>query len=160
MPKISALTAATALDADDEFYVVEDGNSRKCTLPQIVTGAAASEAQAQAGAATDVLMTPQRAEQHMLANALGWGQTWQELGTDRVLGTSYQNTTGRPIFVFLARSAALTQESAQVSIDGSSWVGVGFTGAPSIAAHFIVPAGWFYRQTGSGAHSGQWAELR
>lgn len=36
MPKISALTAATAPDADDLLYIVEDGNSRKATIDQVV----------------------------------------------------------------------------------------------------------------------------
>lgn len=32
MPKISALTEATALDADDEIYAVVDGDSRRVTM--------------------------------------------------------------------------------------------------------------------------------
>jgi hypothetical protein len=36
MPKISALTAATAPDADDLLYIVEDGSSRKATIEQVV----------------------------------------------------------------------------------------------------------------------------
>lgn len=39
MPKISALTAATAPDADDLLYIVEDGNSRKATIDQVVKAA-------------------------------------------------------------------------------------------------------------------------
>jgi hypothetical protein len=35
MPKISALTAASAPDADDLLYIVEDGNSRKATVEQV-----------------------------------------------------------------------------------------------------------------------------
>lgn len=36
MPKISALTSAPAPDADDLLYIVEDGNSRKATIEQVV----------------------------------------------------------------------------------------------------------------------------
>jgi hypothetical protein len=39
MPKISALTAATAPDADDLLYIVEDGSSRKATIEQVVKSA-------------------------------------------------------------------------------------------------------------------------
>jgi hypothetical protein len=42
MPKISALTSATAPDADDLLYIVEDGNSRKATVEQV--GKAATNA--------------------------------------------------------------------------------------------------------------------
>jgi hypothetical protein len=42
MPKISALTAASAPDADDLLYIVEDGNSRKATVEQV--GKAATNA--------------------------------------------------------------------------------------------------------------------
>jgi hypothetical protein len=36
--RVSDLPATTALDADDEFYVVEDGSSRKTTLAQFALG--------------------------------------------------------------------------------------------------------------------------
>jgi hypothetical protein len=42
MPKISALTAASAPDADDLLYIVEDENSRKATVEQV--GKAATNA--------------------------------------------------------------------------------------------------------------------
>ena len=120
----------------------------------------ASQAEAQAGTSASVLMTPQRAEDHMVANALGWGQTYQDVSGSRSLGVTYQNTTGRPIWVFMARAVGFSQQNAQVSSDNATWIDVGFTGNPSISAQFIVPNNWYYRQTGSGAHGGQWAELR
>lgn len=35
--KVSALTAASAIDADDELVIIEDGNSRRLTLAQLLT---------------------------------------------------------------------------------------------------------------------------
>lgn len=142
MPKISALTAATALDADDEFYVVEDGNSRKCTIPQM-----------------------------MAVSALGWGQTWQDVTASRAYATSYQNTTGRPISVSVQtgnNNVVGTAYTFDVSIDNSTWLTIaqgnttaddnyGFRGA------FIVPNGIYYRVTRSGGNTAAvsaWAELR
>ena len=92
-----------------------------------------------------------------LASAVGYNQTWQFVS--RAVGTSYQNTTGKPIMVavvFRPDSAYL-----QVSTDNSSWVtiangsgGSGEWGSGSA----IVPNGHYYRVTGGSLQS--WAELR
>lgn len=116
----------------------------------------ATEAEAQAGAAAGKLASALSMEQHMLANELGWGQTWQ--APARAANTAYQNTTGRPIMVSLAISSA-TARYAQVSADGVNWLNVGYTLSLYAAAQFIVPNGWFYRINGTGT-VGFWAELR
>ena len=131
MPKISDLTAATALDADDVLYVVEDGNSRKATIPQI-----------------------------MEVSALGWGQSWQDVTASRAVATSYQNTTGKPIMVAIEPNSA-TPGNLEVSSDGSTWVRIGViiaSGSDVRGASAIVPPDHYYRQTAGGFFG--WKELR
>lgn len=135
-----------------------------------VTGAAnlaellaaiATQAEAEAGTNNTKLMTPLRAEQHMTANALGWGQTWQNVTASRVAGTSYQNTTDRPIMV-ATRTSGSGDRNLQVSVDGTSWVDVGYAqgGSGLHSVSFIVPPGHYYRISASGGTIASWAELR
>lgn len=37
-----------------------------------------------------------------VTNTIGYGQTWQDVTSSRVAGTTYTNSTGKPIFVLLA----------------------------------------------------------
>ena len=46
MPRLSELPAASSLDTDDEFYVVQGGNSRKATLEDAAKAAASASGSA------------------------------------------------------------------------------------------------------------------
>jgi hypothetical protein len=114
----------------------------------------ASQAQAEAGTDNTTLMTPLRTEQHMAANALGYGQTWQAVS--RSSGVSYQNTTGRPIQV--AFGANNSPRQFEVSTDGSTWVFIGTSGTNVPCIHYaVLPNGHYYRATGGLSSA---AELR
>jgi hypothetical protein len=113
----------------------------------------ATEAEAQAGAAARKLMSARGAEQHMLANALGWGQTWQ--APNRRLNTRYLNETGRPILVCIS-SGWSTYGYIDVSENGATWINVARSRyGPTVST--IVPAGHYYRVTNS---FDTWTELR
>ena len=116
----------------------------------------ATQAEAQAGQAAGKLMSALSVEQHMLANALGWGQTWQAVG--RAANTIYTNDTSRPIMVSLGLSSS-TERYVQVSPDGVTWINVGYTQLRFAAAQFVVPVGWRYRINGTGTVD-WWSELR
>jgi hypothetical protein len=95
---------------------------------------------------------------------IGVGQTWQNVGGSRALYTSYQNTTGKPIFVSVGWISAQTGV-LEVSNDGSTWISVGTTaGFGNIGdyktAHAVVPNGVYYRASGTGASGLYWSELR
>ena len=92
-------------------------------------------------------------------SGLGVGQTWQDVSGSRIAGTSYQNTTGKPIMAAIsADSVALVQ----VSTDNSTWVTLAALRSTSgntvgeIA--FVIPNNHYYRIT-TGTIS-YWAELR
>lgn len=125
--------------------------------------ALATQVQAEVGTDNTTLMTPLRTEEHMLANALGWTQTWQNVIGSRAVSTSYQNTTGRPIQVNIdANSTVSTGRDIQVSTDNVNWVKVSQTNGSAggfVSSAVIVPNGHYYRVNGA-ATLKVWAELR
>jgi len=126
------------------------------TTPPVVQDNA-TRAEAEAGTLNTVNMTPLRAEQHMEANALGWGQAWANVAASRAANTSYQNTTGRPIQVNV-RPDVFGVFNLQVSINGTTWVTVASSGNEEFyMLTAIVPDTHYYRYTGS---FGLWTELR
>jgi len=132
------------------------------TVAGVVELADATEAAAGTDNAT--VMTPLRTEQHMLANALGWGQTWQTFNSSqRITGTTYQNTTGRPIMVnvvtagrggdvFVGVTIGTLVRAAGAASDGAGDGNVRYTHS------VIVPDNHFYRSEGGTIN--YWAELR
>jgi hypothetical protein len=130
----------------------------------VTGGSIATTAEAEAGTGNDQIMTPLRVEEHMEANALGWGQTWQNVAGSRAHSTSYQNTTGRPIQVSIAAFGAIPR-IFQVSTDNATWVDVAVTGRSVSGTNIAwninanIPDGHYYRINGS-ATVAAWAELR
>jgi hypothetical protein len=86
--------------------------------------------------------------------AVGYGQTWQAFtaGT-RPLGTTFYNTTGRPIMV------AVVTAGAAASILSINGVAVGNSYGSYGGASGIVPPGGSYVMSAGGTWS-SWAELR
>lgn len=88
----------------------------------------------------------------------GVGQTWQDVSASRSANTSYQNTTGRPIEVFITAGAPAAY--CEVSTDEIAWVKSGRVGASNtITANFTVPDQHYYRVNGSSSIT-YWSELR
>jgi hypothetical protein len=115
----------------------------------------ASQAAAEAGTGTG-LMTSERVEQHNITHNLGWGQTWQ--APTRVKGTTYQNTTTRPIQVFIQGD----NYTFQTSVDNITFVT--FTGSGSSGfdrpTWAIIPPQIYYRAVNDGTGALIWRELR
>lgn len=109
--KTTTITAGTGLTGGGDL------STNRTISPDI-----ASQAEAEAGTATDKLMTPQRTAEAIAALApegIGVDQTWQAV--TRTSGTSYQNTTGRPIMV-AGECTWQFSDGFQVSTDGSTWL--------------------------------------
>lgn len=132
-------------------------------IDRIITVTASTQAEAEAGTENATAMTPLRTAQAITARtpAIGVGQTWQDVFSSRSAGTSYQNTTARPIAVAISVRG---NASAQVSADGSAWVRVAtFNSVEHQKADFIIPAWHYYRVSGSYGSfpsADVWAELR
>lgn len=133
----------------------------------------ASQAEAEAGLDDTKLMTPLRTKQandeFRDANAIGWGQTYQDMTASRAYNTSYQNTTGRPIqFAGRATNVTTRAETFEVSSDNSTWLTINEIPSANYAigrlagTGQIIPNGWYYRLLliSGTAPSFQWYELR
>ena len=94
------------------------------------------------------------------SNALGVGQTWQNVTNLRAHSTIYHNTEGRPIEVGISFNSG-GPSPVQVSQSGSdTWITVGHTsGQSNTSSQFTVPPGWYYR-IGGAANFAVWSELR
>lgn len=94
---------------------------------------------------------------------LGISQTWQNVIGSRAVSTSYQNTTGKPIQVYIdANSSTSTGRPVEVSVDNATWVQVAQTNGSAggfVSSAVIVPNNHYYRVNGT-ATLKNWAELR
>jgi hypothetical protein len=114
----------------------------------------ASQVEAEAGTDNTKLMTPLRTAQSSNARNLAWGQTLQS--PTRVISTSYQNTTGKPITVMIT---GIGIGAIQISQDSITWFQVGnFNGSFGLAVHLVVPDQYYYRMTGATIQA--WVEMR
>lgn len=97
------------------------------------------------------------------APTLGVGQSWQSVIGSRSLGTTYTNSTGKPIFVYIVVQLTSNGDTMLtlngIALDGpTSSAGGGVWGTCS----FIVPDGNTYNLsvTGGSVSVTAWAELR
>ena len=97
--------------------------------------------------------------------ALGVDQTWQDMTSSRAFNTTYQNTTGRPIFIGLSATVAgggtmsllvspNSDMSASVIADRASDIN------DPIGVSAIIPNNIYYKVTVGTASGLYWAELR
>jgi len=93
---------------------------------------------------------------------IGVGQSWAQFtSSSRVIGTTYRNTTGRPIMVSVATNFP-SEQYLQVSSNNSTFINVGTLGGhgnveDSGSAQCIVPDDHYYKATGGTFI--MWAEL-
>jgi hypothetical protein len=111
---------------------------------------------------TESLVSPAKVKAAIeaLALSVGVGQSWQAVS--RVNGTTYQNTTGRPIMVQIEGVGGGTV--FETSVNGSTWVqhytwagGTGVNEQAPLSA--VIPANHYYRTVG-GSGFNRWTELR
>lgn len=86
-----------------------------------------------------------------LPSPIGVGQTWQDVTASRSSGTSYQNTTGKPIMVNITGGNSLR---VLTSTNGSSW---SYATAADYTHSLIIPTNSYYKTESSVTF---WAELR
>lgn len=103
----------------------------------------------------------------MLATAatpIGVGQTWQNVTSSRAIGTTYTNSTGRPIMVIVSGTGGGANGLWGVTLNSaiSYYTPSTYTTNVWTACEFIVPAGNTYQlsQQGSSVTLQNWSELR
>ena len=94
---------------------------------------------------------------------LGIGQTWQDVTASRVAGTTYTNTTGKPIIVSI-RVDVNTNTYIQLLVNGieTSRCGTNSTTYIRMSIEATVPSGATYKlnyETGTSVYM-TWFELR
>jgi hypothetical protein len=85
-------------------------------------------------------------------------QTWQNVTGSRAFGTTYTNSTGYPIEVFILSGGAGGTATLQVNINGVNYMQAYASPYAVATLTFIVPNGATYSATGG--VGGQWTELR
>jgi len=97
--------------------------------------------------------------------ALGVDQTWQDMTSSRAFNTTYQNTTGRPIFIGVS---AIVAGGSTMSLlvspnsDMSSSITAGRTSDINdpTGINVIIPNNIYYKASVASASGLYWAELR
>jgi hypothetical protein len=103
----------------------------------------------------------------MSMSSLGYGQTWQNVTGSRASGTTYYNTTGKPILISIYSGSGSPYSSIVIVVNGitvATQVSNSSTGNSQSGACTIVPSGASYSAvvlgTGAGVSIGAWNELR
>ncbi len=91
----------------------------------------------------------------------GFAQKWQDVTGSRSLGTTYRNTTNKPISIIINAAAALLGGNMAVTVDGVSIHSVSglALGALTNASIPNIPVGHSYIVSGSNLTINKWAEL-
>jgi hypothetical protein len=156
---------------DDEFRILDDTIVVNIFGSQIGRlGDQATSLWETGTGTTETLVSPAKvaaSATEVVGNyALGVGQTWQDMTSSRAFNTTYQNTTGRPIFIGISATVVNgktlsllvspnSDMSASVTIDRTFDV----NGATGING--IIPNNIYYSTSVATTPSGLvWAELR
>jgi hypothetical protein len=134
----------------------------------LINNISASQIQA-AGATAGQVLTYNESTSTWVASAaqaapsVGVNQTWQDVESSRALGTTYTNTTGRPIMISVTCSGInAAAVYVRMFVNGVN-IGIGGTYGQSAYCNctWIVPAGATYSATNfSNATLQTWFELR
>lgn len=95
-------------------------------------------------------------------SSIGYGQTWQSVTGSRTSGTTYYNTTGKPIVVAVVAETSSSAGNVYIDVGG---VRAGLSGTPSanpywVGTSAIVPVGASYVVTFAVVTKQSWSELR
>lgn len=116
----------------------------------------ATSTETQSGASSSIAVTPAG----FASASFGYGQTWQDVTGARSLGTTYYNTTGRPISICVGTNS-VNSSSANIYVGGVRvayrWGGDSF--APEITLTATIPVGAAYYVTATTSLT-RWVELR
>ena len=166
----SSNTVISAGEVNANFQNINDQITLLTAAVSNVQAAATLEAttkanSAQAAAAIDATTKANNAQLTAMNQAIGYGQTWQNVTVSRGVGTTFTNSTGRPIEVkvtsiFNTSSASTYAFYVNGNLIDYQAVGQAGAGAGSqVTVGAIVPAGSTYSASLMGGLS-TWWELR
>jgi len=153
-------TAEGGTGAADSANVIYSTTARTSLAYRVIGYIESTQATAGTWATTPSTIQGQGGQALNAMSSLGYGQTWQVVTGSRASATTYYNTTGKPIAVFVA--------TANASGPAQIWTvnGVSLGTLMSVAAangtwncSLIIPAGQSYSVSITGS-IGSWVELR
>lgn len=144
-------TAGTAAQGNDERIV----NSVQTSGDQTIEGTKTFSSFPVTPSAAPTANYQVANKKYVDDNAIGVGQTWQDVTSNRVAGTTYTNTTGRSIQLQIT----FDSKSGDNFIVGGITTGMGDASSAMIVINTVIPAGVTYRLTGW-ATMKAWLELR
>jgi hypothetical protein len=153
-------TAEGGAGAADSASVIYSTTARTSLAYRVIGYIESTQATAGTWATTPSTIQGQGGQALASMSSLGYGQTWQVVTGSRASATTYYNTTGKPIAVFVA--------TANASGPNQIWTvnGVSLGTLMSVASasgtwncSLIIPAGQSYLVSITGS-IGSWVELR
>ena len=152
-----AANGIAPLDEDAKIDPIYLPNATETTsgVAKIATTAIAQE-----GVNDTDFITPLK----LKSSVFGLGQTWQDVKESRALATTYTNTTGRPIMLYISVIGGAGSASwGTLTIGGQDVGWVGGYSSSYYSATAVVPVGATYSLTsvgGGGIRINKWTELR
>lgn len=138
---------------------------RKGEVDSAVAAAAASKADL-AGSASQVFsVAPATDNNHAVRRdqSFAIGQTWQDMTASRALGTTYTNTTGKPITVHILYVGSGGNVKLNATINGVTFTAAttaNVNGAETTCSVVVPPGATYSFAPGASATLLQWHELR
>ena len=155
-------TAEGGVGAADSASVVYSTTARTSVAYRVIGYIESTQATAGTWATAPSTIQGSGGQALTAMSSLGYGQTWQVVTGSRSIGTTYYNTTGKPIIVVVNGSAGSNNGSLSPTVNGIS-IG-NATGTASgyfVQTSFLVPSGGSYSVASISANTSiTWTELR
>lgn len=149
----SGLITSTVINtASDSRTVIYSTSAQSSKAYRVIGYIESTQATAGTWATTPSLVQG-AGGQNLVMGTLGFGQTWQDVYSTRLVSHTYYNTTGKPICLLILASGTI---SISLNGGGLTILGSGSNNPGSM----IIPPGTSYSITLSSGSLIAWAELR
>lgn len=160
----TALSMTGNVASSDSFYVIYQGKALQTVVPpdgSVSTGKLANNAVTMDKLATSGTLPALDGSALTGLSAIGVGQSWSDVTSSRTSGTTYTNSTGKPIMVSVSTNMG-TNQRLEATVGG---VKIADMGGSTIYGDmglnvFIVPDNTTYVVTATQGTIQIWAELR
>lgn len=155
-------TAEGGAGAADSDNVVYSTTARTSLAYRVIGYIESTQATAGTWATTPSTIQGYGGQALNAMSSLGYSQSWQNVEPSRALSTTYYNTTGKPIYVFVTPNGSTTAGAHTLTVDGniiSRWTNGAAASSYVAGIGGIVPPGNSYVVAMVNA-IGTWFELR